>query len=184
MKREIDKWFTDEIDRIRSIINYWKNYHSRSYNVDDMVNDVYIHVIKFINNISCISELEAIVFNYIKENTYWYTSKINKDYKTDKEFKSQVYTEFDMVDIVDSLEDKIKLEMRINYLYEFRNSLRDAEERIYFTKWIELLQDGEKPSTRRMKDEFNIKHYQSAILSKDLLNRLNDFLIINNYREI
>jgi hypothetical protein len=183
VKRIIDDWFSSEIKRLKKIIGYWRNYYNRSYNVDDMVNDVYIHAIKNICIISCISDLEAIVFNYIKENSYWRMSSINKDYKTDKEYSTQGRIEYDgYIYSDDDLSDKIKLEMRINYLYDFRNSLCDAEERVYFTRWIEILQDGEKPSTRRMKEEFGIKHYQSANLSKDLLGRLNEFLIKNNYK--
>lgn len=180
----IDDWFYSEIKRLKGIIGYWRKKHSRTYNIDDMVNDVYIHAIKNISSISCVSDLEAIVFNYIKDNTYWYMSSINKDYKTDKEFLTQNRIEYEgYIYSDDDLSEKIKLEMRINYLYDFRNSLTDAEERVYFTRWIEILQEGEKPSTRRMKEEFKIKHYQSATLSKDLLKRLNDFLLENNYKK-
>lgn len=181
----IDDWFSCEVMRIKGIINYWKNYHGRKYNVNDMISDVYIHAIKNVDNISCKSELEAIVFNYIKEHSYWSTSSINKDYKTDKEYLTQFSgdtMDLHVENVVDSLEDKIKLEKRINYLYDFRNTLKDPVERIYFTRWIEILQDGEKPTTRRMKDEFKIKHYQSSQMSKYLLERLNDFLIKNNYK--
>jgi hypothetical protein len=182
VKNKIDDWFSVNNTKIKSIIGYWRNYHNKNYNINDMYSDVYIHVVNNIDKISNISELEAITFNYIKDNTYWSLSKINKDYKTDKEFLTQSRSEVDFIDEKDNLEDKIKLELRINYLYEFRNTLTDIEERIYFTKWIEILQDGEKPSTRRMKDEFDIKHYQSAELSKALLSKLNDFLIKNNYK--
>lgn len=179
----IDDWFSREIKRLRSIINYWRNYHGRTYNVNDMINDVYIHVITNISKISCVSDLEAIVFNYIKDNSYWSLSKINKDYKTDKEYSSQVRNEFDVEGNDDGLEDKINLELRINYLYDFRNTLTQPDERIYFTRWIEILQEGEKPSTRRMRDEFKIKHYQASDMNKDLLFRLNEFLIKNNYKK-
>lgn len=184
MKNKIDKWFSDNIVKIKYIIGYWRNYHNRTFDISDMLSDVYIHINKNVDKINNESELEAITFNYIKENSYWTLSKINKDYKTNKEYLTQSRSDVD-IDIIESysLEDKILLEMRINYLYEFRNTLTDVEKRIYFTRWIEILQDGEKPSTRRMKDEFKIKHYQSAELSKDLLDELNNFLIKNNYKK-
>jgi len=182
VKNKIDDWFINNTKKVKGIIGYWRNYHNKTYDINDMYSDVYIHVVNNIDKINNISELEAITFNYIKENTYWTLSKINKDYKTNKEYLTQSRSEVDFIGENDNLEDKIKLEMRMNYLYEFRNTLSDAEERIYFTKWIEILQDGEKPSTRRLRDEFNIKHYQSAELSKGLLSRLNDFLIKNNYK--
>lgn len=186
MKDNIDKWFNLEASKIRGIINYWRNYHNKNYNVSDMISDVYIHVIKNISNINNISQLEAIVFNYIKDNTYWPMSSINKDYKTNKDYlkcnSSEFIDDYIIIDDDLSLNDKMLVEIRINYLYDFRNTLTDVEERVYFTRWIEILQDGEKPSTNRMSIEFNIKKYQSVKLNKELLFRLNNYLIKNNYK--
>jgi hypothetical protein len=184
MKEIIDNWFRRDIKKLKSIISYWKNYHGRKYDINDMVSDVYIHVMSNIQSLNNESDLEAMVYNYIKNNSYWSLSKINKDYKTDKEYLTQgkLVSDFELDN--SDREYIMELEKRIDYMYDFRNTLSDIEERIYFTKYLELLQDGEKPSTRRMKDVFGIKHYQSAILSKNLLERLNDFLVKNNYKKV
>jgi hypothetical protein len=189
VKNKIDKWFSDNIVKIKYIIGYWRNYHKKNFDVDEMFNDVYLHVNRNIEKIKNKSGLEAMVSNYIKDNSFWTNSDINRNYKSRKEVNisslndNSFYTGSDINNIDGSLERKIEVEVRINKLYDFRNTLKDPEERIYFTKWLDILQDGKKPTTRKMRDEFGIKHYQSAQLSKHLLNKLNNFLIENNYKK-
>jgi hypothetical protein len=182
-KHDIDIWFLDNSKKIKEMIYYYKWKNNKTFDVSDMYSDLYLYLI---DKKDTIRNIEAITYDYIMSNSYWYTSSINKDYKTDKDFKStesiENFKDLDIEDEVDlNLDRKLLVEKRIELLHDFKNSLVELDERIFFNRYIEILEMGEKPTVRRFKKEFDIKHYQSWEYLNTLKVKLNEFIIKNNY---
>jgi hypothetical protein len=188
VKNNIDEWFKVERKKVLHIINYYKLTNNANFETNEMFSDVYLHAINNLSIINSISKLEQIVYNYIKKNSQWnsaikrgYVSRVGqlKSYITDETFDFDYFECSEDEDLL----DKIDLELKIDILYKFKNSIADPVKRIYMTKWINFLHDGIKPSTRLLAKEFNIKHHMAASMSKELLLELNNFLIENNYKK-
>jgi hypothetical protein len=188
-----DRWFNDNYNKIKKSIAYNKYINQRTYDVCDMVSDVYLYIDENIDKLDDISSLEAMVFNYIKMNNIW-NSKITRGYKKNKEYMTTVdntiqYEDddisYDLISTIEYTEDdntyKIMLELGIDYIFKFKDSL-DLDEKIFFSRYLEILQKGEKASVRRMMSEFNLKLNQTANLKKSLLNRLSEYLINSGYK--
>lgn len=185
-KSDIDKWFKNNDREILKIIDYYKFLNKKNFNKGDMFSDVYIFIIELDKDITSESVLESIVYNYIKMNSYWTNNSINRDYKLPKEFNSTVDTEDVIYDVIydedeSDLDNKLLIEKRIDILLEFRDTLDDLEERIFFTRYVCLLSDGVRPTVRLMMNEFGLKLNMTHNFMKNLLERLNEYIIKNNY---
>lgn len=194
MKREIDKWLTTNEKKIQQIAKSHIFKKNRNIDYRELISESYLNLMKNIDKVKTMNDVEAIFFNFIIKNTEWECSAINKGFKTDKEFKITDHI-FDLTndntEMIEyyipkednSLQRKELVEERFIYMNRYLDTIREPHKRIFFKKYIDYLQEGIRPTVRLMMKKYNLNLTSSHIIMREILDDLDLFLIQKGYKK-
>lgn len=182
MKKKIDKYFTDNYDRLLKRAEEHISYHRRSYDAVDVVSYTYEHLLSL-----DITEdrIEDYAYRTIMTSCYWNNSKLNREIllkQSPFEGNEDDQTKPVEVDNCDTKE-KILLEKWFNdrksLLALYRERIKvDKPKQIVLDKMIEF----KTTNSRKLGKHFGIHHLSAWAYIKEIQEELQDFEVeVNNY---